>query len=209
MVTKLARRTLIGGAIAGAAVGGFAWGRSTDPSISVFGDSTAIGDRIPYPEKPLNLVPMLDPTRWWNQIGRRVANHGVGGWRLDQTLELIEGGVALTHRIVLFDRINTEEAPDAYLATMARIVARLSGRAMLILPQIANAPPGAETGAMAAVNAELRSRWSQYCLSPVEARGLHAALADPATRADALHRNPAGQAIEARFIRAWMDRHGW
>lgn len=208
-MSALARRTLIGGAIAGAGLGGFAWGRSTDPSISVFGDSTAIGDRIPYPEKPLNLVPQLDPTRWWNQLGRRVANHGVGGWRLDQTLGLLESGVVLTGRIVLFDRINTEEAPGAYLATMSQIVARLSGRAMLILPQIADVPAGPETGPMAAVNAALRARWPQSCLSPAEAAGLHAALADPATRADAIHRNPAGQAIEARFIRAWMDRHGW
>jgi hypothetical protein len=218
-VRKIGRREVLGGGLLAVGVaGGIAYTRSEKTSISILGDSTAIGDRIPMSAKPFNLLPALDPTRWWNQIGRTVSNHGVGGWRLDQTLALIESGLPLAERIVIFDRINialvdsklvVDEKPDAYLATLDRIVRRLGGRRILILPQIVDTPPSVEVGPMAEVNVALRRRWPLLTLSAAEEAGLQRALADPATRSDAVHRSPAGQAIEARFIRAWMDRHGW
>lgn len=72
---------------------------------------------------------------------------------------------------------------------------------------------GAEAADVLAVHAEInagiRARWPGNTFDAAAEAALLSALAPGSTRADGLHRNTAGQAIEAAAVRAWLDAKGW
>ncbi len=112
---------------------------------------------------------------------------------------------------ILYDRRNTGETAAAYLEALETAVSTLTGR-FLILPQVAMAD-GAEASDVLAVhadiNAGIRARWPGNTLDAAAEAALLDALAPGSTRSDGLHRNNAGQAIEAAAVRAWLDAKGW
>lgn len=112
---------------------------------------------------------------------------------------------------ILYDRRNGGETAAAYLAALETAVSTLTGR-FLILPQVAMAD-GAEAADVLAIHAEInagiRARWPWNTFDAAAEAALLSALAPGSTRADGLHRNTAGQAIEAAAVRAWLDAKGW
>ena len=62
---------------------------------------------------------------------------------------------------------------------------------------------------MGEIDRRVLARWPDNTFNAAERAAFDKALSDPATRADTLHRNAKGQAIEMRFIKAWLDARGW
>lgn len=112
---------------------------------------------------------------------------------------------------ILYDRRNSSETAADYLAALEVAVSTLTGR-FLILPQVAMAD-GAEAADVlvihAEINAGIRARWPGNTFDAAAEAALVGALAPGSTRADGLHRNNTGQAIEAAAVRAWLDAKGW
>jgi hypothetical protein len=112
---------------------------------------------------------------------------------------------------ILYDRRNGGETAAAYLAALETAVSTLSGR-FLILPQVPMAD-GAEASDVLAIHAEInagiRLRWPGNTFDAVAEAALLSALVQGSTRADGLHRNNTGQAIEAAAVRTWLDAKGW
>ncbi len=185
---------------------------SNEKTIAIHGDSTAIASRIPYSEKIWNTVPLRDPTRWFNKLGRKIHNDGVAGQSI---LELRDKMLADTeHRAnttIIYDRMNDGETPAMYVDALEKSVATLQTKCVLILPQIPNHRERLDVDSrfvMPLIDAEVRRRFPANTLNEQEQRSLVRELSDPATRADDIHRNAAGQAIEARHIAAWLKRTG-
>lgn len=170
----------------------------------VHGDSTARGDGA--------------TTTWFATLAggyspaRAVWNDAAGG---QSVFTLRDRMLADTRRrdwpAILYDRRNGGETAAAYLAALETAVSTLSGR-FLILPQVAMAdgaePPDA-LAIHAEINAGIRARWPGNTFEATAEAALLSALAPGSTRADGLHRNNAGQAIEAAAVRAWLDAKGW
>lgn len=180
--------------------------------LAVHGDSTAIGSRIAWHEKFWNAMPMRDGTRWFNQLGRSVFNDGVGGQSIatmrDKMLADKEHRSTPT---VIYDRVNTGETSAMYVEALSAGVATLKTRCFLIMPQVRNAEgqwDGLSRTVMPSIDAEVRRRWPNNTFTEAETRALNVELAPQGTRADKLHRNATGQAIEARYIGAWLKHRG-
>ncbi|MES2834746.1 MAG: hypothetical protein V4707_08575 [Pseudomonadota bacterium] len=177
-----------------------------DPAqaFAIHGDSTGRGDGA--------------TTTWFAALaggyspGRAVYNDAASG---QSVFTLRDRMLADTRRrdwpAILYDRRNTGETAAAYLEALETAVSTLTGR-FLILPQVAMAD-GAEAPDVLAVHAEInagiRARWPGNTLDAAAEAALLGALAPGSTRSDGLHRNNAGQAIEAAAVRAWLDAKGW
>lgn len=113
---------------------------------------------------------------------------------------------------IIYDRRNTGETAADYLAALAVSLGTLTTTRFLILPQVPYAD-GAEAAGyqavMDAINAGIRAAWPSNTFSAGEEAAFLASLAPGSTRADGLHRNDVGQAIEAAAIKAWFDARGW
>jgi len=190
--------------------------RSDEETIVVHGDSTAIGSRIPRTEKVWNLVPSLDSTRWFNQLGRPVVNDGVKGAFMTHVRDRIVADAG--HRsatTIIYDQINPEENVKDYLEVLTEAVGTLRTQKFLIMPQVPDSYTRDEGFNMASrkmrplVDAEVIKRWPNNTLSSVETIALYRDLGNPETRADGSHRNARGQRIEAKYIRHWLDTKGW
>ncbi len=187
------------------------------PPIAVHGDSFAIGSRIPAMERFWNLVPSLDSTRWWNRLSRSyqparpVFNDGVGG----QTIFALRDKMQRDpdHRsdtTIIYDRRNDGETASDYVAALAAGLGTLRTRHFLILPQVPffnKSEP--DLPIMREIDRRVLARWPDNTFNAAERAAFDHALSDPATRADTLHRNAKGQAIEMGFIKAWLDARGW
>jgi len=185
--------------------------------IAVHGDSFAIGSRIPTMERFWNLFPSLDSTRWWNRLSRSyqparpVFNDGVGG----QTIFALRDKMLkdLDHRsdtTIIYDRRNAGETAVAYVAALDAGLSTLRTRHFLILPQVPffnKSDP--DLPIMREIDRRVLALWPDNTFNAAERAAFDKALSDPATRADTLHRNAKGQAIEVGFIKAWLDARGW
>lgn len=112
---------------------------------------------------------------------------------------------------IIYDRRNSGETAADYLAALEAAVTTLSGR-FLILPQVARSDGGDDAGTLAvleAINIGIRTRWPDNTFDATAEAALLSTLASGSTRSDGLHRNNAGQAIEAAAVRAWLDAKGW
>jgi hypothetical protein len=187
-------------------------------SIAVHGDSTAIASRIPAAEKFWNLIPSLDRERWWNILSqsynpvRPIFNDGVHG----QSMKALRDKMLIdtSHRddvTIIYDRRNAGEQADVYVTQLGEAVSTLSSNQFLILPQVNKAKgiQDEDAAVMHDIDDRVLCRWPNNTFTPTQRAAFAAALADPSTRADGLHRNRRGQAIEAKFIRAWLDAKGW
>lgn len=192
-------------------------GRS-DVDLAIHGDSTAIGTRDGM-GKVLAIAPSLDGARWWNVIARDpdrprvVFNDGKGS----QDIKNMTGRMGvdmpyLDRTTILYDRRNKGEGPHHYVNDLAVAVGLLTTERFLIMPQVArtNGLDDAEQmRAMAYIDAAVMQRWPNNTFSPEEREKFIAALSDPSTRFDGLHRNAKGQQIEAEFIGEWLNARGW
>jgi hypothetical protein len=187
------------------------------PPIAVHGDSFAIGSRIPMAERFWNLVPSLDRARWWNllsrsyQPARPVFNDGVGGQTIFALRDKMQKDTA--HRsdtTIIYDRRNDGESARDYVAALEAGLSTLHTRHFLILPQVPffnKSEP--DLPIMREIDRRVLARWPDNTFNPAERAAFDHALSDPTTRSDTLHRNAKGQAIEMRFIKAWLDARGW
>ena len=187
------------------------------PPIAVHGDSFAIGSRIPLLERAWNLFPSLDRTRWWNILSRSysparpVFNDGVGGQTIFALRDKMQKDQL--HRddtTIIYDRRNSGETAAGYVAALEAGLATLHTRHFLILPQVPffnKSEP--DLPIMRDIDRRVLAKWPDNTFNAVERAAFDRALADPTTRADTLHRNAKGQAIEAHFIKAWLDARGW
>lgn len=185
--------------------------------IAIHGDSTAQGARIGGISVIWNLFPKLDGIRWWNRLARsydpprQVFNDGAGGQTILALREKMEKD--FVHRrdlTIIYDRRNAGEDPDFYIATLNAALATLQTRHFLILPQVGWATVKDEDWTVVQeINRRIVLKWPSNTFSPREAASFAKALASPSTRIDGLHRNALGQAIEARYIKAWIDARGW
>lgn len=188
------------------------------PEMAVRGDSTAIASRGGF-SKVFDVVPSLDGRRWWNIVrcsrpGHVVVfNDGVGGQDIDTLRAKMEADKAhQTVPTIIYDRRNKGETADHYEAQLAAAIATLNTDRFLIMPQVPGSRGFAEPNAdqletMATIDRRVRTRWPNNTFSEAEAAALIAVLEPDSTRIDGLHRNTEGQAIEAGFITAWIDRH--
>jgi hypothetical protein len=189
---------------------------SHDP-LAVHGDSTAQGSRIDGISVLWNLFPRLDGIRWWNQLARSynppraVFNDGAGGQTIVALREKMEKDFA--HRrdmTIIYDRRNSGETPEFYIATLDAALATMQTRHFLIMPQVGWATVKDEDWAVIQdINRRIVLKWPLNTFSPRETASFEMALASPSTRIDGLHRNAIGQAIEAGYIKAWIDARGW
>lgn len=173
-------------------------------AFAIHGDSTARGDGA--------------ATTWFAALAggyspaRAIYNDAASG---QSVFTLRDRMLADTRRrewpTILYDRRNGGETAAAYLAALEGAASTLTGR-FLILPQVAMAD-GAEPSDVLAIHAEInagiRARWPGNTFDAAAEAALLSALAPGSTRADGLHRNNAGQAIEAAAVRAWLDAKGW
>lgn len=174
-----------------------------DPArvLAVYGDSTAKGDGATS-SWHARLAAVCSPVRAVHNAG--VAGQGVGALR--------DGMAADIRRrdwpCVIYDRRNGGEDATGYLAALAAAVATRTGR-LLILPQVPMTSGETGQAVLDAINAGARAAWPDNTFDLADETALLAALSDPGTRTDGLHRNDAGQAIEAAAIKAWFDARGW
>ncbi len=175
-------------------------------SFLVHGDSTAAGTGA--------------TVRWFDTLGagydpdRLVVNFGVGGQGIaTMRAKMVGDQSRAAWTTIIYDRRNVGEDFDAatYLNELTTAVATLTGR-FLIMPQV-YLSDGAETApnqaVMDTINAGIRSTWPGNTFDATLEGTFQTALQPGSTRADGLHRNNAGQAIEAATIRSWLDGKGW
>jgi|GEM_PF-3539927 len=172
--------------------------------LAVYGDSTARGDGATVPWASLVAAGHSPPMA--------LHNAGAGGETLAQMAARLIADTS--HRgwtAILMDRINGDETAQGWLATMAQAIGTLRTARILIYPQIPRADGSEASGAVRdkidAINAGIRERWPNNTLP--DWTDLIAALSDPDTRTDGLHRNNAGQALEAAAISAFLAGKGW
>lgn len=177
-----------------------------DPTqaFAIHGDSTARGDGA--------------ATTWFATLAggyspaRAVYNDADGG----QSVFMLRDRMVADPRrrdwpTIIYDRRNSSETAADYLAALEAAVATLTGR-FLILPQVAMADGAEPAGTLlihADINAGIRARWPANTFDATAETALLNALAPGSTRSDGLHRNNAGQAIEAAAVRAWLDAKSW
>lgn len=189
------------------------------PPIMVHGDSTAIASRIPLSEKWRNLWPAADGSRWWNIVAasytprRAVINDGVKGQDLAAALAKLQRRADPPgSTVIVYDRINDGETLEAYERELLAIAVLERKNRLLVLPQVPDAPAttcGTANVLYRRLNDFLAQRLSGSTFDPGTRDAFLRALADPATRADGLHRNGRGQAIEALYIRRWLRARSW
>lgn len=177
-----------------------------DPTqaFAIHGDSTARGDGA--------------TTTWFAGLAggysppRAVYNDAASGQSVAQLRDrMLADPRRRDWPTIIHDRRNGGETAAAYLAALEAAASTLSGR-FLILPQVAKADGGDDAGTVAVladINAGIRARWPGNTLDLTAESALLTALSPGATRSDGLHRNNAGQAIEAAGVRAWLDAKGW
>lgn len=187
------------------------------PVLMVHGDSTAVGAGQGL-AKIMNLAPGLDGARWSNQVAnaqsprRHVYNTGKSGSTIQAAVDRMRASPRRRAPTIIYDRINLDETLPGYLAGLETVVTLIEGDQWLILPQVPRAA-GQENpeilDRMARVDAYVRGRWPDHTFTENETRVFLGELASAHTRLDGLHRNAAGQAIEARHVTAWTRRAGW
>lgn len=177
-------------------------------SFNVYGDSTANGDGA-----------SVAATKWYNLLAtsytpdRAVKGNGVSGQSIS---DMTTGVLADTKRrgwiTVFYDRRNTGETADNYLAQLALATGHLTTGRFLIMPQVPMAD-GTEDPAYQAVlddiNGRLLVTYPGNTFDATTRDAFLAELAPGSTRSDGLHRNDTGQAIEESYIRTWLDGKGW
>lgn len=177
-----------------------------DPTqaFAVHGDSTGRGDGA--------------TTKWFTTLAgsyspvRAVFNDAASGQSITTLRDRMQ---ADTRRrdwpTLIYDRRNNGETAADYLAALEAAVSTLTGR-FLILPQVPMSD-GAEAADVLAVhagiNGGIRALWPNNTFDAAAEAALLGGLSPGSTRSDGLHRNNAGQAIEAAAVRAWLDAKGW
>ncbi|MES2834795.1 MAG: hypothetical protein V4707_08820 [Pseudomonadota bacterium] len=187
---------------------------NTRAELEVHGDSTAVGSREGL-LKIFNFAPKLDGARWPNRLGKALSvdvhNTGVGGSTMAATVARMKRHGHFDRPSIIYDRINDEESPEAYLAALTQAVGLLKGD-FLIMPQVPNSAGAEDTelrNRMAIVNVEVRRRWPDHTLSRKDTVALLTDLYEADTRYDGVHRNAKGQGIEAVAVRRWIDAQHW
>lgn len=146
-----------------------------------------------------------------NQTGKPVFNDGVGGQTIFALRDKMQKNSG--HRsdtTIIYDRRNSGETAVDYIAALDAGLATLRTRHFLILPQVPffnKSEP--DLPIMREIDRRVLARWPGNTFNTAERAAFDKALSDPTTRADTLHRNAKGQAIEMRFIKAWLDARGW
>lgn len=173
--------------------------------IAVYGDSTARGDGAQL--------------RWHQQLGEFLTEepevHRAGVNR--QSITRLTKGVLAddAHRdwiAIFYDRRNGGETADQWIAAIMEAIDFRGNDRFLIMPQVP-VSGGREDGTilpiLLEINERIRSTWPDNTFDAATEAQFLALLAEDATRSDHIHRNDAGQAIEAEFIAAWLGEQGW
>jgi hypothetical protein len=178
-------------------------------TLYVVGDSTAKGDGADTAGGKWAAITAGGAVTTWT-----LSNAGVSGQSI---ADMVTGMQAdTTHRrwfTAIVDKINVGETEVGYMASLAQAVSLIPSGRFYIHPQIPKTDGTEDSGAardlLNAVNADIIATYPNNTLSSADQAALIAALADSTTRADGLHRNDKGQAIEAMFISSWLTRRGW
>ena len=187
----------------------------TKPILAVHGDSTALGTREGL-NKIYIVAPNLDGDRWANRIAKAraftIQSTGVGGSPMVDNIERMKRTPYLDRPTIIYDLINSKEDLDEYVRNIELAVSLLRTDKFLIMPQVPRAE-GADKpqqlARLSAVNAAVRARWPEHTFTADETVALTASLYPARTRFDGLHRNSAGQRIEAEHIGRWLDNAEW
>ena len=173
--------------------------------LVVHGDSTGKGDGA--------------QRRWTARLlevlgeERSVDNHSRSRNGIDRIVNgMLEAPVPEGSVVIIYDRRNAGETSEAYIERLQQGVAALGTDRFLILPQVPVSGGGEDRLTLAVlmdINERLHAAFPDNIFdAATEARFL-AALSGDETRSDRIHRNDAGQQIEAEFIGAWLSERGW
>lgn len=113
---------------------------------------------------------------------------------------------------IFYDRRNAGETPDDWIAAVSAAIAARGTDRFLIMPQVP-VSGGREDGitlpVLLEINERIRATWPENSFDAATEAEFLAILDSDANRADRIHRNDAGQAIEAEFIGRWLAQKGW
>jgi len=173
--------------------------------IAVYGDSTARGDGA--------------QTEWYDRLQeilprqRPIHSAGINRNSISGLVKSVEADTE--HRdwtVVFYDRRNAGESAEEWMEQIAAAIALLQTDRFLIMPQVP-VSGGREDGltlpVLLEINELVRATYPDNSFDADTEAEFLARLDDDATRADRIHRNDAGQQIEAEFIGAWLNERGW
>lgn len=174
-------------------------------SISIYGDSTGRGDGA--------------QVRWHTRIADllarplEISNASVSRQDMRRLRNMVSNRPASPDAIVvIYDRRNAGEEPDRWMALLAEAMAALPTTRVLIMPQVpisGGREDPVSAAKMATINDLLRRTYPDNSFDAALEQRLLAALSGDETRSDKVHRNDAGQQIEAEFIAGWLIEQGW
>jgi len=177
-------------------------------AFAVYGDSTAAAAGS-----------SSSATQWYsllytgytpNRIAYRNATGGQG--IADMAADVIADEAHSDWLHIFYDRKNTGETADLWLAQIALAVTNLQTNRFLIMPQVPFAD-GAEDATnqliLDEINTRIRATYPNNTFTVAQETAFLSNLSSGTTRSDGLHRNDVGQAIEANTIRTWLDGKGW
>lgn len=184
-------------------------GRAAAPILSnivFYGDSTAKGDGADTAGG--KFATMLS-----GDASQTLYNAGVSGQSM---ADMAAGVIADTsHRrwlTIFVDHANTGETLASYIASLRSAINAIGTYGFLIWPQM-GVTDGSDDATMlqlrSDINAAIIANWPNNTFDATEQAALIAALSDSTTRADGIHRNDKGQAIECLFASSLLQRKGW
>jgi hypothetical protein len=113
---------------------------------------------------------------------------------------------------IFYDRRNAGETPDAWIAAVSAAIAARGTDRFLVMPQVP-VSGGREDGitlpVLLEINGRIRATWPENAFDAATEAEFLAILDSDANRSDRIHRNDAGQAIEADFVGRWLTQKGW
>ncbi|WP_454884455.1 hypothetical protein [Sphingomonas oryzagri] len=114
--------------------------------------------------------------------------------------------------VIIYDRVNTEEQPDRYVLTLQDAIQTIRSNKYLIMPQVPNSSDKTDPfliTKMIVINEAILARWPRHTFGQATRDRFIKALSNPHTRADGIHRNAAGERIEAAYIKQWLNGKHW
>ena len=156
-------------------------------------------------------------TKWFQQLDQFADAAAVENFARDRNsitgaAKLVEANPLPQHVTIVYDRRNAGETVDDYIDTLHEIADTLGNGRFLILPQVP-VSGGREDGLtlpiLLEINERIRAEFPANTFDQSLEADFLAALADDETRADRIHRNDAGQRIEAEYICEWLSSQDW
>lgn len=175
-------------------------------AVSIFGDSTAAFTGVSEYGRGWGWMLAKDPTVQWEFY-----NAGVGGENTTQMLARVAADV--DHRrwpTVFMDLPNTGEDAATWIANMKAAAAYIRHGRWLVMPPCQDAPGATRTN-VTDVQAALLSDpfFVGHTLDATDQAAYIAAVSTSDTRADGIHYNDLGQAIQCLFVSSFFSQRGW